>query len=458
MHMTDTIRIPDATTDLIDAMFDKFVAAAHDGCRPYQWQRRLLHNVIEHGRWPDRLDAPTGAGKTMAIDIHVFLNALAGLSLVEGEELYEALAGLNLNGLPRRLVMTVNRRSLVDDQYEHACELSQKINDSGVTSGTDNPSILSSVRRGLVFRESLNGDEHGVCDCRILRVTRLRGGEPVDGRTREWRYHPTECQVICATPDMFGSRLLFHGYGTSSAARPIEAGLLAYDSVLIADEAHLSRQLVVTAKSVTRLEGLCESPIAQSVPVLQVVSTTATQEGISEDDVHVGVEGPDFAMDTALRNRMCNPKPVRLLSCEGNDTAFVDMLVEQCMNAIKVEEAKKKELRGVVGCIVNTVKTATDVLKKLRDSYRSQYGAPDKRAVFFRRVAAGFPRGVRYRPLPACVVLLCWLFGHEGVLAAVGAPSNLMSRPWWTVRSMRAAAMFLSPRMRPHPLNSMLVV
>lgn len=379
MHMTDTIRIPDATTDLIDVMFDKFVAAAHDGCRPYQWQRRLLHNVIEHGRWPDRLDAPTGAGKTMAIDIHVFLNALAGLSLVEDEELYEALAGLNLNGLPRRLVMTVNRRSLVDDQYEHACELSQKINDSGVISGTNNPSILSSVRRGLAFRESPNGDGHGVYGCRVLRVTRLRGGEPVDGRTREWRYHPTECQVICATPDMFGSRLLFHGYGTSSAARPIEAGLLAYDSVLIADEAHLSRQLVVTAKSVTRLEGLCESPIAQSVPVLQVVSTTATQEGISEDDVRVGVEGPDFAMDTALRNRMCKAKPVRLLSCEGNDTAFVDMLVEQCMNAIKVEETKEKEQRGVVGCIVNTVKTATDVLKKLRDSYRSQYGASDKR-------------------------------------------------------------------------------
>lgn len=381
MHMTDTMQIPDTTVRLIDAMFDEFVAVAHDGCKPYQWQRRLLHSVIEYGRWPDHLDAPTGAGKTMAIDIHVFLNALAGLSLVEDEELHEALAGLNLNGLPRRLVMTVNRRSLVDDQYEHACELSQKINDGGMISGTENPSILSSVQRGLAFRESSNGDENGVRDWHVLRVTRLRGGEPVDGRNREWRYHPTECQVICATPDMFGSRLLFHGYGTSSAARPIEAGLLAYDSVLIADEAHLSRQLVVTSKSVARLEELCESPIAQSVPVLQVVSTTATQEVASEEETCVGVEESDFAVDTALHDRMCNSKPVRLLSCAGNDTAFVDMLVEQCMNAIKMEESKDEEQRGVVGCIVNTVKTATDVLKKLRGTYRSQYGAPNRRQV-----------------------------------------------------------------------------
>lgn len=33
-----------------------------------------------------------------------------------------------------------------------------------------------------------------------------------------------------------------------------------------------------------------------------------------------------------------------------------------------------------------------------------------------------------------------------------------MSLPWWTVRSMRAAAMLASPRMRPQPPDSMLVV
>lgn len=38
------------------------------------------------------------------------------------------------------------------------------------------------------------------------------------------------------------------------------------------------------------------------------------------------------------------------------------------------------------------------------------------------------------------------------------SPSNLIILPWWTVRSMIAAAMSESPKILPHPLNSMLVV
>ena len=42
-----------------------------------------------------------------------------------------------------------------------------------------------------------------------------------------------------------------------------------------------------------------------------------------------------------------------------------------------------------------------------------------------------------------------WLSGHEGVPATVGAPPNPVSLPWRTVRSINAAAMFLSPSTRP---------
>ena len=38
------------------------------------------------------------------------------------------------------------------------------------------------------------------------------------------------------------------------------------------------------------------------------------------------------------------------------------------------------------------------------------------------------------------------------------SPSKRIIRPWWTVRSMIAAAMLGSPKMLPHPLNSILVV
>lgn len=38
--------------------------------------------------------------------------------------------------------------------------------------------------------------------------------------------------------------------------RSMEAGLLAYDTVLVADEAHLSRQLLETAQQVDRIESI----------------------------------------------------------------------------------------------------------------------------------------------------------------------------------------------------------
>src|ERR1035441_4780811 len=71
-----------------------------------------------------------------------------------------------------------------------------------------------------------------------LVTGRLRGGALP---ARSWRDHPGACAVLCATPDMWGSRLLFGGYGTPALAAPREAGLLAFDSAVVVDEAHLAR-------------------------------------------------------------------------------------------------------------------------------------------------------------------------------------------------------------------------
>ncbi len=56
--------------------FAKFFAAVNGGHRPFSWQERLLDTVLGNGRWPDQIAAPTGAGKTSAIDVHVFATAL----------------------------------------------------------------------------------------------------------------------------------------------------------------------------------------------------------------------------------------------------------------------------------------------------------------------------------------------------------------------------------------------
>jgi len=45
--------------------------------------------------------------------------------------------------------------------------------------------------------------------------------------------------VICGTVDMIGSRLLFSGYGVGFKGRPLHAGFLGQDALLVHDEAHL---------------------------------------------------------------------------------------------------------------------------------------------------------------------------------------------------------------------------
>lgn len=80
----------------LTAKFKEFIAAVHSSHEsnlpvrtPYQWQIRLMLYVAEHGYWPRSIGAPTASGKTSVIDIHVFLNAMAGLSLVEGNGLFD---------------------------------------------------------------------------------------------------------------------------------------------------------------------------------------------------------------------------------------------------------------------------------------------------------------------------------------------------------------------------------
>ena len=56
--------------------FDEFFAAVNQGREPYDWQRALLRQVVTMGRWPDAVVAPTGAGKSSVLEVHVFAVAM----------------------------------------------------------------------------------------------------------------------------------------------------------------------------------------------------------------------------------------------------------------------------------------------------------------------------------------------------------------------------------------------
>jgi CRISPR-associated endonuclease/helicase Cas3 len=312
--------------------FAAFFSAVHDGHRPFAWQERLLDEVLARG-WPDTVDAPTGSGKTAVIDVHVFALALA-----------QATGGTLP---PRRLAMIVGRRVLVDGHYEHARSLQK------VLTGEEQPKIVRDVAAALRSLSDSSTDDP-------LVVARLRGGMPP---SRRWVDHPDAAAVLCATPEMWGSRLLFRGYGSSSRAWPREAGLLAVDSVAVVDEAHIARQLLHTARRVATLATKTESDTALWRSPLQVVETTATPG--SGEARRIGVEEADLADEPLLAARLRRPKPVELVPrADWNRNSVARELARRtaALHADTDDTAGR-----TVGCFVNTVDRAVAVAGELRE-------------------------------------------------------------------------------------------
>lgn len=317
------------------ADFGDFFAAVRAGQRPFRWQERLLDHILRTGRWPDQLVAPTGAGKTSVIDIHVFAVAL--------------MASGHPVRVPRRLALVVDRRALVDDQYEHATSIAKLLAEA-----RDGRTVLARTAEALKSLRTARMDDGP------LSTALLRGGMPP---SREWLDDPEGCAVLCATPDMWGSRLLLSGYGSRAQARPREAGLLAYDTVAVVDEAHLSRQLVRTARRVAELAAVAEQPL--DVPILQVVETTATPS--ADAGVAVGVEPDDLAVDEPLRQRLTTPKPVTLLPLASWPIPRTGQARKAGLTALADEAVRLHQAYGsTVGCFVNTVAVATAVAEELR--------------------------------------------------------------------------------------------
>jgi CRISPR-associated endonuclease/helicase Cas3 len=347
--------------------FSEFFALLHDGHEPFGWQERLLDELLDRGTWPERIVAPTGAGKTAAIDVHVFAVALT--------------AGLDSPRLPRRLAMVVARRVLVDDQYEHAEKLKKALVEPVNATLAEVAARLRDLHPPARPSSAASGP---------LVVARLRGGAPP---SREWRDHPTACAVICGTPDMWGSRLLFRGYGSSRRAQPREAGLLAVDAAVVVDEAHLSRQLLTTARRVSQLVPVAEEQVP--VPALQVVETTATPAGDhdrSGDDTtgveaaltaasdpagQVGVSEDDLDVEPVLRNRLCRPKPVTLVPLAdwpagtgAQRRRAAAALADQAVSLLAAPGPGGTPVH-TVGCYVNTVPMAVEVASALRARRRA---------------------------------------------------------------------------------------
>ncbi len=324
--------------------FTAFFGAVHGGQQPFAWQRRLLDSLLEEGRWPDRIVAPTGAGKTAVIDVHVF--ALALMAAGAGPR------------VPRRLSLVVDRRALVDSQFDLANRLNGALRNAGATG------ILGEVRAQVASLRSSRAEHADP-----LIVTMLRGGV---APSRRWVDDPAAAAIICATPAMWGSRLLFRGYGTGRFARPREAGLFAYDSVIVVDEAHLARQLVATARRIDALEAMAaDSPAVSRVQVVEATATIGDGPAmrsiaVTRDDLEPGRAGADV-----LGSRLLAAKPVTLVPCAEWPPASAP--AKGSLARLMADQADEllAAYGRTVACITNTVSAALLVATELRKRGRA---------------------------------------------------------------------------------------
>ena len=299
--------------------FPGFFRAVH-GDNPFPWQDRLARHVAVDG-WPKALDIPTGCGKTAAIDAAVFTLALQANQPIEQRR------------APVRIAFVVDRRLVVDDAFARACKLSAALADAS------GDGVLARVARRL---RRLAEDEKSP-----LAVARLRGGLPHEP---DWARTPSQPTVLVSTVDQVGSRLLFRGYGVSSSMRPIHAGLLGRDALLLLDEAHLSQPFLQTLRDL-------ESPpwpgTLSSSP-FQVVSMTATPA----DAAGFRLDGADRANQTLTR-RLIASKPATLIA--EKPASFVEAFVRT---------ARQFSLAGggsahVTGIVVNRVARARAIFDAL---------------------------------------------------------------------------------------------
>lgn len=300
--------------------FDEFFKKLW-GYDPFPWQSRLAKQVFKEG-WPECIDLPTASGKTACIDIAVFV-----LACQAGVETNNRTVG-------RRIFFTVNRRVIVDEAFDRSFKIADRLLKA-------ENGILKEVADAL---QEVSGDKKAP----PLDVAQLRGGIY---RDRAWARSITQPIIVCTTADQLGSRLLFRGYGVSPSMQPIHAALTACDSLILLDEAHVTKAFSQTLSLLSRYRQLDKAG-----PPMRFVQMTATPYEVKN---RFGLDHLDLT-HPVLKTRQKASKPAELISV-GKKT-IVDGIVKRAVAAVEGP-------RQAIGIIVNRVQTARDIHTKLAEQF-----------------------------------------------------------------------------------------
>ena len=273
--------------------FPEFYREIHHR-EPFPWQRRLAALVARTGQWPNEIGVPTGMGKTACLDIAVWwLASQADLAPVD-------------RTAPTRIWWVVNRRLLVDSTAKQAEELAALLSKSETTNSaqSDNPAVAAVAARLRKISADPNASSP-------LEVISLRGG--ISSRTPTDPSHPA---VILCTLPMYGSRLLFRGYGSS--LRSVDAAMSGTDSLVLLDEAHLAPHLRSLLNAAEECMPGVEPIFGNQRSRATLVALTAT--GDTDQDCRFDLEDSDLR-HAEVKKRLDASKPTEVRIAKSRDGA-----------------------------------------------------------------------------------------------------------------------------------------
>ncbi len=321
--------------------FSAFFRELWAGIDPFPWQREFAHRLCE-GQEPDYVAVPTGSGKTACLDAAVFALAVqAALPVAKRTQ-------------GRRIFFIVNRRVIVDEAFGRARVLCEKLRLAAPG---------SMVGRVAAALSSVSGESGAIPLARV----QLRGGIY---RDRSWVRSLLQPMIICSTVDQVGSRLLFRGYGVSPQARPIHASLVAHDSLLMIDEAHISRPFIQTLEWVEKYRRH-QFAGGETVQLpFRFIQLTATPPAETREDQKVMLS-PEDQEHPVLKQRLCRAKPSRLIvehKAKGKSSweQMAKRLAEEAENVLAQDQPRS------IAVMVNRVATARSVAERLKKDYKRQ--------------------------------------------------------------------------------------
>ncbi|MDP1796630.1 MAG: type I-U CRISPR-associated helicase/endonuclease Cas3 [Planctomycetaceae bacterium] len=382
-----------------DEQFEAFT-----GSPPFPWQRALFERFLEDrsDNIPASCNLPTGLGKTSVVAIWL-------LALIHQPQ-----------KMPRRLVYVVNRRTVVDQTTTEVERIQRRLQ----RDDREDDVKLTPAQKAIL--EELDSQLRQLCPHQIevpLGISTMRG-QLADNR--KWSADPSRPAIIIGTVDMIGSRLLFSGYGVGFKARPLHAGFLGQDALLVHDEAHLEPAFQRLIESIEIQQTAGELHAEVFWPKLRVMALSATTRGdadpfeLTDDEKSPPPEWPEPPTKPLhhVWRRLKAKKGLRFHPASRNAIAKTigEMARDRWKNSNQAILIFVRTIDDVQTVVQTLTEKKTGVAKEqvqmltgtMRGHERDKLAASD-------RVFARFLPTPKVDPLPGTVYFVCTSAGEVGV-------------------------------------------